>query len=79
MIQPLMSSIASTDYRMRFFAFVFSYLLNNMWRVVDHSLKDLASELFDDYGRGPHENRLDTILPLADFLVSSIILIFRDT
>lgn len=79
MIQPLMPSIASTDYRMRFFAFVFSCLLHNMWRIVDHSLKDLASDQFDDYGRGPHEDRLETILPLADFLASSIILIFRDT
>ncbi|EMA09608.1 hypothetical protein SAMN05443574_13612 [Haloarcula vallismortis] len=79
MIQPLMPSIASTDYRMRFFAFVFSCLLHNMWRVVDHSLKKLASGQFDDYGRGPHEDRLETILPLADFLASSIVLIFQDT
>jgi len=79
MVKPLTPSIASTDYRMRFFTFVFSCLLHNMWRVVDHSLKTLASEQFDDYGRGPHEDRLETVLPLADFLASSVILIFRDT
>lgn len=78
MIQPLMPSIASTDYRMRFFAFVFSCLVYNLWRVVDHSMKELASEAFDDYGRGPHEKRLDTLLPLADYLASSIILLFND-
>ncbi len=43
-IKSLIPSIASTDYRMRFFTFVFSCLLHNMWRVVDHSLKTLASE-----------------------------------
>jgi IS4 transposase len=79
MIQPLVPSISSTDYRMRFFSFVFSCLLYNLWRVVDHSLKDLASEAFPEYGRGPHEERLDPLLTLADFLTSSLILLFRDT
>lgn len=78
MIQPLMPSIASTDYRMRFFAFVFSCLVYNLWRVVDHSLKVLASEALDDYGRGPHEDRLDPVIPMADFLTSSIVMLFRD-
>jgi len=76
MILPLMPSIASTDYRMRFFAFTFSCLLYNLWRIVDHSLKVLASEKFEDYGRGPHEDRLDTVIPLADLLASSIICLF---
>lgn len=76
MILPLMPSIASTDYRIRFFAFAFSCLLYNLWRIVDHSLKVLASEKFDDYGRGPHEDRLDPVLPLADMLASSIICLF---
>ena len=76
MILPLMPSIASTDYRMRFFAFTFSCLLYNLWRIVDHSLKVLASEKFDDYGRGPHEDRLNTVIPLADLLASSIICLF---
>lgn len=76
MILPLMPSIASKDYRMRFFAFTFSCLLYNLWRIVDHSLKVLASEKFDHYGRGPHEDRLDTVIPLADLLASSIICLF---
>lgn len=76
MIQPLIPSIASTDYRMRFFAFVFSCLVYNLWRAVDHSLKEITAEAFDDYGRGPHEDRLDPLLPLADYLASSIILLF---
>mgnify|MGYP000713570438 CR=1 FL=1 len=76
MILPLMPSIASTDYRMRFFSFTFSCLLYNLWRIVDHSLKILASEKYDDYGRGRHEDRLDTILPLSDLLASSIICLF---
>jgi len=78
MIHPLIPSIASKDYRMRFFSFVFSTLLYNLWRIVDHSLKEIASEAYDDYGRGPHENRLDTILALSDFLASSIIMMFVD-
>lgn len=77
MILPLMPSIASKDYRMRFFAFIFSCLLYNLWRIVDHSLKTIASERFDDYGRGPYEDRLDTVLPLADLLASSLICMFR--
>ena len=76
MILPLMPSIASKDYRMRFFAFTFSCLLYNLWRIVDHSLKVLASEKYDDYGRGPHESRLDTLLPLSDLFASSIICLF---
>jgi IS4 transposase len=67
-------SIASTDYRMRFFTFVFSCLLYNMWRVVDHSLKTLATEAYDEYGRGKHEERLDPLLPLADLLASTLVL-----
>lgn len=77
LITPLMPSIASKDYRMRFFSFVFSCLLYNMWRVTDHSLKILAIEARDDYGRGPHEERLDPLVTMADFLVSSIVLLFQ--
>jgi IS4 transposase len=76
-ILPLLPSIASTDYRMRFFSFVFSCLLYNMWRVVDHSLKELASEAIEDYGRTSTEERLDPVLPLADFLTSSVVVIFN--
>lgn len=76
MILPLMPSIASKDYRMRFFAFTFSCLLYNLWRIVDHSLKTLASEKIGHYGRGPHEDRLDTVIPIADLLASSIICLF---
>jgi len=78
LIQPLIPSISSTDYRMRFFSFVFSCLVYNLWRVVDHSLKVLAAEAFDDYGRGPHEDRLDPLLPLSDYLASSLVLLFND-
>lgn len=77
LLLPLIPSIASTDYRMRFFSFVFSCLVYNLWRVVDHSLKDLATEAFDDYGRGPHEDRLDPLLPLSDYLASSLVLLFN--
>jgi len=75
MIEPLMPSIASKDYRMRFFSFVFSCLLYNLWRLVDHSLKVLASEKYADFGRGPHEDRLDTVVGQSDFLSSVICLI----
>ena len=68
MITPLIPSIASKDYRMRFFSFVFSCLLYNMWRVTDHSLKVLISEAYAESGRGAHEKRLDTVLPLNDYL-----------
>lgn len=77
MITPLVPSIASTDYRMRFFSFAFSCLLYNLWRLVDHSLKVLAAEKFDGYGRGTYEERLDPVLPQADFLASSMVLLFR--
>jgi hypothetical protein len=73
----MMPSIASTDYRMRFFSFVFSCLLYNLWRVVDHELKDLATEALDDYGRGAHDERLDPVLTRTDFLASSIVVMFR--
>lgn len=78
MIKPLLPSIASKDYRMRFFSFVFSCLLYNMWRVIDHEAKVLAIEKFDHYGRGPHEDRLDTILPLDDFLSTTLIEYAKD-
>lgn len=36
----------------------------------------LAAEKCDDYGRDPHDERPDTILPLSDLLASSIICMF---
>lgn len=78
MIKPLLPSIASKDYRMRYFCFVFSCLLYNMWRVIDHEAKVLAIEEFDSYGRGPHEDRLETILPLDDFLTTTLIGFAKD-
>lgn len=75
--KPLLPSIASTDYRMRFFAFCFSTLLYNLWRMIDHSLKELATERYDEYGRGPHEDRLDPVLPLSDFLFTFTVLNLR--
>lgn len=73
MIKPLLPSIASTDYRMRFFSFIFATVLYNMWRIIDHKAKEIAVEKFDEYGRGKHEDRLDTVLPLADFIMTGMI------
>jgi hypothetical protein len=73
MIKPLLPSIASTDYRMRFFSFAFSCLLYNMWRVIDHEAKMMAIDEVKGYDRGPHEDRLDTILPLDDFMDTTLI------
>ncbi|GAB7011012.1 hypothetical protein JCM31271_29550 [Halorubrum trueperi] len=78
MIQPLIPSIASKDYRMRYFSFVFSCLLYNLWRLTNHSLKRLASEVFDEYGRSKFDERLDPLLPMPDFLASALVLMFRD-
>lgn len=76
-IKPLLPSIASKDYRMRFFSFAFSCLLYNMWRLTDHSLKLMASEAYDDFGRElSFYERKDPVLPMADFLASSLILMF---
>ncbi|WP_254278628.1 hypothetical protein [Haloarcula marina] len=74
MIKPMLPSIASRDYRMRYFSFVFSCLLYNLWRLVDHSLKVLVTEAYDDYGRSMFDDRLDPLLPMADLLASSLIL-----
>lgn len=78
MIQPLIPSIASKDYRMRYFSFVFSCLLYNLWRLTDHSLKVLVTEAYDDYGRFPFDDRLDPLLTMPDFLASALILMFCD-
>ena len=75
-IQPLIPSIASKDYRMRYFAFVFSCLLYNLWRLIDHSLKVLVTEAYDDYGRSSFDERLDPLLPMPDFLASALVLMF---
>ena len=76
MIQPL---IASKDYRMRYFSFVFSCLLYNLWRLTDHSLKVLVTEAYDDYGRFPFDDRLDPLLTMPDFLASALILMLCDS
>ena len=55
MIKPLLPSNRSTGYRMRFFTFAYSLLLYTLWRIVDHSLKTLVSEVYDEYGQAPHE------------------------
>lgn len=59
---------------MRFFGFAYGLLLHNLWRIVDHSLKGLVSKEYDEYGREPFDERLGTLLPLADFLASSVII-----
>jgi IS4 transposase len=59
---------------MRFFTFAYSLLLYNLWRMVDHSLKTLVSEVYDEYGRGPHEERLDPLLTLADLHMTVVAL-----
>ncbi|GAB3690119.1 hypothetical protein GCM10028857_26220 [Salinarchaeum chitinilyticum] len=76
-IKPLTPSIASKDYRMRYFSFVFNCLLYNLWRLTDHALKTLTSEAYDDYGRLPLDDRLPPLLTMPDFLSSSFILMFR--
>jgi len=76
MIQPLIPSIASKDYRMRYFSFVFSCLLYNLWRLTDHSLKRLASEALDGYGRSKFDDRLAPLLSMPDFLTSALVLMF---
>lgn len=78
MIKPLIPSIASKDYRMRYFSFVFSCLLYNLWRLTDHSLKVLVTEAYDDYGRFEFDDRLDPLLTMPDFLASALILMFCD-
>ncbi len=54
-IKRFLPSIASTDFRMRCFAFMFSTLLYNVWRIVDFMMKILVYEKYDDYG--PEEGR----------------------
>lgn len=70
MLKPVLPSIASTDYRVRCFTTAYSFLLYNLWRLVDHGLKIVVTEVFDDYGRDPDEERLDTLLPFDDFLAT---------
>ncbi|MFC7226802.1 hypothetical protein N0B31_05250 [Salinirubellus salinus] len=74
MVKPLLPSIRSTDFRMRFFAFAYSLLMYNLWRMVDHAMKTLASEVYEEYGRGPHEKRLDPLLTQADLHMTSLVL-----
>jgi hypothetical protein len=78
MIKPLLPSIASTDYRMRAFAFAFSVLLYNLWRMVDHKLKDLAAEEYEDYGRDPHGERLDPVVPFSDLVLTYLLMAMDD-
>lgn len=78
MVKPLMPSIASKDYRMRYFCFVFRCLLYNLWRLVDHSLKQVAMNEYDDYGRESLEKRSPPVVPLSDLLLSSFVIIFRE-
>jgi IS4 transposase len=78
MIKPLLPSIASKDFRMRYFSFVFSCLLYNIWRLVDHSLKVLVTEAYDDYGRSRWDDRLDPLVTMPDFLASALVLMFCD-
>jgi hypothetical protein len=42
--------------------------------MVDHSLKTLVSEVYDEYDRGPHEERLDPLLTLADLHMTVVAL-----
>ncbi|MBX0297922.1 hypothetical protein [Haloarcula nitratireducens] len=74
MIKPLLPSIRSTGYRMQFCTFECSLLLYNLWRIVDHSLKTLVSEVYDKYGRGPHEERLNPLLTLVNLPMTAVAL-----
>ena len=77
-VKPLLPSIASKDDRVRYFSFLFSCLLYNLWKITDHSLKILVAEKYDDYGRATSDDRLPPLFPLDDFLMSSIVLLFSD-
>lgn len=48
-IKRFLPSIASRDYRVRYFTFLFATLLYNVWRLVDHVLKVLVREKYDSY------------------------------
>ncbi|GGL67050.1 transposase [Halocalculus aciditolerans] len=55
-ISRFLPSIASTDFRMRCFSFMFATLLYNVWRLTDYTMKVLVYEKYDGYG--PEEGRL---------------------
>lgn len=61
---------------MRYFAFVSSCLLYDLWGLINHSLKVLVTEGYDNYGRSSFDERLDSLLPLPDFLASVLMLMF---
>jgi hypothetical protein len=65
-IKQFLPTMASTDYRIRAFNFVFSCLLYNVWRLVDHLLKLEVDEPVDDQ---PIVTAGETIELLACFLV----------
>ncbi|GAB7020675.1 hypothetical protein JCM18750_35370 [Halostagnicola bangensis] len=61
-IKSFLPSIASTDYRMRCFSFIFGVLLYNLWRMVDHLVKVLVKATYDDYEKGDDEIRLKPLV-----------------
>ena len=61
-IKRFLPSVASKDYRVRCFSFVWATLLYNVWRLVDAQLQVLVGEAYDDYEANPVDGRPDTLL-----------------
>ena len=64
-IKRFLPSIASKDYRMRCFSFVWATLLYNVWRLVDAQLQVLVGEAYDEYDANPVDGRPDTLLTVV--------------
>ncbi|MFC6723115.1 transposase [Halobium palmae] len=61
-IKRFLPSVASKDYRVRCFSFVWATLLYNVWRLVDAQLQVLVGEAYDEYEANPVDGRPDTLL-----------------
>jgi len=61
-IKRFLPSVASKDYRVRCFSFIWATLLYNVWRLVDAQLQVLVGEAYDEYEANPVDGRPDTLL-----------------
>lgn len=61
-IKRFLPSVASKDYRVRCFSFVWATLLYNVWRLIDAQLQVLVGEAYDEYEANPVDGRPDTLL-----------------
>jgi len=57
-IKRFLPSVASKDYRVRCFSFVWATLLYNVWRLVDAQLQVLVGEAYDEYEANPVQSRI---------------------